>query len=284
MNISSVVRVGVAAMIAIAVVPCVVIGQDAVKDSRISGRIVDRRGVPVRNRPVVLRHLPSTDTNVITSTDGDGTFNFTAVAAASYEMTFEMPGFKRMVVPVTVTGDNHVNIGTVVLEVVPIGDGIEVTPYTAPVSQSLNPSAQGSSEGRQFRGRYANIDYGFSVEIPAQVVGEGTAAPAPNHGFAIRFDQKSVLWLDASYDVTEPPHRFGRINSRLGNLKAERRSWSETAHGVNLFHEAIVARGVDRQTPIIYTIQVDTTTAHRPEALRVFEALISSFHTIPIRP
>ena len=200
----------VAAVIAVAMFSGVVLGQEkqvqtTVNVGSISGRIVDRRGVPVRNRPVLLKAAKPPDTAVITSTNQDGGFTFPRVIPASYEIIPEVQGFKRLVVAVTVTGGSNVNVGNVVLEVAPIGDGFgEVTPYTAPVSQSSNAASEDDASGRQFRGRYANIDYGFSVEIPAQVVGEGTAAPAPNHGFAIEFDKKSVVWVDATYDVTGP--------------------------------------------------------------------------------
>ena len=280
----------VAAMIAAAMFSGVVLGQEkqvqtTVNVGSISGRIVDRRGVPVQNRPVLLKAAKPPDTAVITSTNQDGGFTFPGVIPASYEIIPEVQGFKRLVVAVTVTGGSNVNVGNVLLEVAPIGDGFgEVTPYTAPVSQSSNAASEDDASGCQFRGRYANIDYGFSVEIPAQVVGEGTAAPAPNHGFAISFDEKSVLLVDATYDVTEPPHRFGRSNARLGTLKAERKTWKTTEDGREKFHQEIIARGFDRGSPIIYTIQVDTTAENRDAAYRIFEAIVKSFRTFRVRP
>jgi TonB family protein len=162
---------------------------ETMKAIRVVGRIVDPVGDPVRNQPVLLRTVRSTDPYSNTRTDEDGVFTFVTVAAASYEVILEVPGFKRLTVPVTVTDSNPVNVGTVVLEMAPIGDGMEVTPYTAPVSQSLNASPDADSKGRQFRGRYANIDYGFSVEIPAQVVGEGTAASS-HEGFPGRIPER----------------------------------------------------------------------------------------------
>jgi hypothetical protein len=134
------------------------------------------------------------------------------------------------------------------------------------------------------RGRYINADYGFSVEIAAGFVGQGSLAPNPNHGFRIQLDNESAIWVDASYDMDaardDAPHAFGTINARLGKLEAERKSWSDTVDGVERFHDEIVAS--DRG--ILYTIQADTTVKRRPDALRVFETLINSFATIPIRP
>jgi hypothetical protein len=136
----------------------------------------------------------------------------------------------------------------------------------------------------QVRGRYANVDYGFRVDVPAGLVGEGSTPPAPNHGFAIEFGEKSVLCVDASYEMPDSPHVFHRFNARLGKLQAERRSWSDSEGGIKLLHESIVARGFDRHTPIIYTIQLDTTAEHQSDGLRVLEALTASSRTIPVRP
>ena len=66
-------------MIAAAMFPGAVIGQKkpnqpTVSVGSISGRIVDRRGVPVQNRPVLLKAATSPDTAVITSTDRDGVY------------------------------------------------------------------------------------------------------------------------------------------------------------------------------------------------------------------
>ena len=78
-------------------------------------------------------------------------------------------------------------------------------------------------------------------------------------------------------EMPDSPHAFGSFNARLDNLRAERRSWSDSEGGIKLLHESIVARGFDRRTPIIYTIKLDTTAEHRHDGLRVLEALIASF-------
>ena len=167
----------------------------------------------------------------------------------------------------TISGKG-VDLGSIVLEVLPStwdpASGEEVTLL------------------RTFRGRYTNEDYGFSVVIPDGLVGESASAPAPNHGFGITWNSESTLWVDASYEVV--PYDFRRFNARLGKLKAVHGARSETKNGVEVFHESIVARGFDRKSPIIYTIQLDTTAEHRVEGLRAFDVLMRSFRTIPIRP
>jgi hypothetical protein len=135
-----------------------------------------------------------------------------------------------------------------------------------------------------FHGRYVNIDYRFSVEIPDGLIGKGAPIHAPNHGFTITLHPKSVVWVDATYEMPDSPHTFGRLNTRLGTLKAEQKSWKTTGQGSESLHRAIVARGFDRGTPIIYTIQLETTLAYREEAFRVFESVLNSFRIIPVRP
>jgi hypothetical protein len=140
-------------------------------------------------------------------------------------------------------------------------------------------------EARQrFRGRYVNVDYGFSVEIPDGIIGEGAAIHAPNHGFKINLRSKSAVWVNAEYEMPDSPHTFGSFNSRLGTLKAERTSWKKTGEGSEFVCRAIVARGFDRGTPIIYTIKVKTTPPYRDDAFRVFQALQNGFRIIPIHP
>jgi hypothetical protein len=135
-----------------------------------------------------------------------------------------------------------------------------------------------------FRGYYNNVDYGFSVEIPAGFIGEGSALHAPNHKFAITLHPKSVVWADASCEMPGSAHTFGRLNARLGTLKAERKPWATTENDHEERHEAVVARGLDRKTPIIYTIEIDAAPDSWSEAIPLFEALTGSFRTFPVRP
>jgi hypothetical protein len=115
-----------------------------------------------------------------------------------------------------------------------------------------------------YRGRYTNVDYGFSVDIPRGLVrglvGEGNPIQAPNHGFKISLHPNSVVWVDSSYDAAFPPQRFRQFNARLGTLKAVRRSWKTTEQGIETLHESIIAPWSDRGTPVIYKVVVDSTT------------------------
>jgi len=167
---------------------------------------------------------------------------------------------------------------------------VVLMPITSPpdahqTDSQRRPGKDASDEPVKYHGRYTNIDYGFSVEIPTGLTGEGNVPDAPNHGFTIQLREKSVVRVDASYEnAPDSPYPFGRFNALLGPLKAERKSWREDKGGVKWLHYSIAARAFDRGTPIIYTIQLDTTSEHQDEAVSVFEALVSSFRKVRVRP
>src|SRR6266536_6692717 len=83
---------------------------------------------------------------------------------------------------------------------------------------AMGANSNGLEARQKFRGRYVNIDYGFSVQIPDGLTGEGAPIHAPNHGFTITLHPKSAVWVDASYEMPDSPQRFGRPNARLGTL------------------------------------------------------------------
>lgn len=259
-------RNSVAAVIFIA---AVAFGQDnpTAATSSISGRILDSSGAVIPNPSVKLTVFGASDTFAETKGDQEGLFRFWTLPPNKYTVRIEVPGFRAFAKTVETISGKDVDLGSIVLEVLPSNwDPAEL------------PEVEVSPQ-RIFRGRYRNVDYGFSVVIPDGLAGENDPAP---HGFGITFGYGSTLWVDASYEAV--PYEFGRFNARLGKLKAERKSWSETKNGVEVFHEGIVARGFDRRSPIIFTIQLDTTAEHRAEASRVFESIVKSFRTFPVRP
>jgi hypothetical protein len=195
----------------------------------------------------------------------DGTFRFSTALTEGDQLIIEFQGFRQRRLPIHLPASGAgLDVGDVLLEVPP-----------EPPMQVFFPDP--------IRGRYANVDYGFAANVPPGRVGEVSVAPNPNHGFAVRLGGKSVVWVDASYDMPDSPHKFARLNAKLGNLSAERTTWRDTNEGTELFHESIAARGFDRRTPIIFTIQLDTTEEHRAEGLKVFTDIVNSFRTFPVR-
>ena len=259
---------GVAAVIFIAAAFDVAFGQaNQTATSSISGRILDVTGTVVPNPSVKLTVFGASDLFTETKGAEEGLFRFGTLPPNKYTVRIEVPGFRAFTKTVETISGKDVDLGSIVLEVLPSTwepaelPEVEVAPL------------------RTFGGRYTNVDYGFSVVIPDGLVGENDPAP---HGFGITWSSGSTLWVDASYEAV--PYELGRFNARLGKLKGERKSWSETKDGVEVFHESIAARGFDRRSPIIYTIRVDTTPDHRVEAVEAFQAIVKSFRSIRIRP
>lgn len=233
--------------------------------SAVTGRVSDVAGGSIANGIVTLRNVSYPRQMVSVKTDGSGLFTLTGVPPGRYELSIDASGFPRKTVPVEASAEGGtVELGTSVLKIV-----------TESPMENISESPVLVTAPRTFRGRYVNEDYGFSVRIPKGMIGSNAPAPAPNHGFGIDLGKGSSVWVDASYEIN--PHQFGRMNARLGDLKAERKVFRQ-------FHQSVVARGYDRGSPIIYTIQCNTTAEHQAEALRVFNQLVKSFRRVPIHP
>jgi carboxypeptidase family protein len=105
---------------------------EPVKDVRISGRVSDATGAPVRDVFVVLRLVGSDDTSATTKTNETGDYTFRVVPHRSYELRFACAGFKRETKVVTANKDT--DVGTLALSVsvhggllvVPVGPRVEV--------------------------------------------------------------------------------------------------------------------------------------------------------------
>jgi len=233
--------------------------------SAVTGRVSDVAGGSIANGIVTLRNVSYPRQMVSVKTDGSGLFTLTGVPPGRYELSIDASGFPRKTVPVEASAEGGtVELGTSVLKIV-----------TESPMENISESPVVVTAPRTFRGRYVNEDYGFSVRIPKGMIGSNAPAPAPNHGFGIDLGKGSSVWVDASYEIN--PHQFGRMNARLGDLKAERKVFRQ-------FHQSVVARGYDRGSPIIYTIRCNTTAEHQAEALRVFNQLVKSFRRVPIHP
>ena len=253
---------------------------------RVNGKVADPTGYPIPQAEVTIKsHGLRTATHKST-TNPNGIFTFDIGLAHQCELEFRKPGFKILHKSYEVAG-NQLELGTIVLEIsdpdpdLPVPpDFAPLEPLPSPINTVLSPIAGGS----RIRGRYVNVEYGFRVDVPAGLTGEGSIPPAPTHGFTILFAENSVAWIDASYEMPDSRHVFRRFNARLGRLKAEQRYWNDPQSDHRLRHESIVARRLDGHTPIIYTIWLDAPTGHWASGIRLFEALKRSFQTIPVFP
>jgi hypothetical protein len=56
-----------------------------------------------------------------------------------------------------------------------------------------------------FQGSYRNSEYGYSIEIPAELKGSADPPPAPQHGVRIPLTDsgQSFLWVDGSFNSND---------------------------------------------------------------------------------
>lgn len=181
-------------------------------------------------------------------------------------------------------------------------------PARAEVSIGDTRTDGGEEKEAVFRGTYVNYVYGYSVEIPAGMVGIGATPPAPQHGFGIDLDRprsiawmsvpglaKSYLYVDGSYDSLEwgrpeaaaAAHLrylrgektdlrvLSRTTTSLGGLRAVRVVAGYEEGGVEMVSDEVVAVG--GEAGAVYTLSLSTPQltyeTHRP----VLEALIKGW-------
>jgi len=150
---------------------------------------------------------------------------------------------------------------------------------------------------------YANENYLFSVDLPSDVQIETAAPPNPNHGFAIRFDPQTSLWVDGSYTddaslkdavtsqsaVLEPGCRQLRnVPAVLGHLRAAKLSFHCDGSSANERpHMLTIVLGLRSHAPergrIVYQVGMRSPLdgeAHR-RAEEVFGVIVRGFALLP---
>jgi hypothetical protein len=186
-------------------------------------------------------------------------------------------------------------------------------PARAEVSIGDTPAADAEAEDAVFgTGRYRNYVYGYSVEIPAGMVGLGSAPPAPQHGFGIDLDNprstawirgpefpKSYVYVDGSDDspgyarlddavnahlsLLREKGRDVRVRVReerlLGGLPAVRVVAHFEQEGVEMVSDKMVAfrREEGGQTSAVYTLGLSTPRSKYERDRPVLEALLKSW-------
>ena len=190
-------------------------------------------------------------------------------------------------------------------------------PDLAEVSMSDTPADKAEDEEAIFEGRYVNYGYGYSVEIPAGMVGVGSTPPAPQHGFGIDLDHpRSTAWDSApdfpqsyiyvdgsgnSLDWMQLEEAIGsnlsflreggtnvRLNSkrpaRIGGLRALRVVALYEKDGVEMVSDAVFAFREDGEDApsFVYTLSLKTPLSKYERDKPVLEALMESWRLQPI--
>src|ERR1043166_9663671 len=111
----------------------IVPGRLFAQGARISGLVQDQSGATIPNATVTLRKGTETKTTV---TNSDGSFSFNQVAAGTYDVEADQPGFKPGTVRVAVGNRNprpiefKLQIATLQQELTVGGDDVEVSTQT----------------------------------------------------------------------------------------------------------------------------------------------------------
>ena len=187
----------------------------------------------------------------------------------------------------------------------------------AEVSIRDTAADEAEDEDRVFEGLYENYVYGYSVEIPAGMVGAGSTPPAPGHGFGIDLDNpastewrgapdfpKSYLYVDGSYnspgweqlvDAASSKLSFLREKgenvrvqvreaTRLGGMHAVRVMAHYEQDGVEMVGDEVVAFRVEDggTVSVVYTVSLSTPLAKYERDRPVLEALQKSWCLQPV--
>ncbi|HEX8719613.1 MAG TPA: hypothetical protein VF736_03135 [Pyrinomonadaceae bacterium] len=194
-----------------------------------------------------------------------------------------------------------------------------VLPSTRAVVTVRDTDAGRRDEARPaYVGRYDNYVYGFSVDLPAGMLGVGSAPPAPNHGFGIDLDApgsaewarrpgfpESYLYADGSYNSLEWRRLDEAVESRLSflreegaNVRVQSRAWTRLGGlralrvvaryergGEPMVSDGIVAfdGGGGDAPSIVYTLDLTTPLSEYGRDRPALEALSKGWRLQPAR-
>jgi hypothetical protein len=191
-------------------------------------------------------------------------------------------------------------------------------PARAEVVMRNTAAAEDEEKSAVFdKGEYENYAYGYSVRIPAGMVGLGPPPPAPQHGFGIDLDHprstgwvrgsefpESYVYVDGSYNSMEyggldaavnshlsflrEKGRDGRVQSRektrLGGLPAARVVARYVEGGVEMVSDEVVAFRVedDGELSVFYTLGLSTPGSKYERDRPVLEELMRGWRLQPV--
>jgi len=192
-----------------------------------------------------------------------------------------------------------------------------VAPARAEVSVRDTFEDAPPDSARRVACKYDNLVYGFSVLLPAGMVGAGSTPPAPDHGFGIDLDNprstawngspdfpKSYLYVDGSYNSSEWRRLDEAVNSHLRflrekgrNVRLQRRvetllaglpALRVVAHyeedGVEMVSDEVVAfkREGGGEAGVVYTLAMSTPLSKYERDRPVLEAVWKGWYLQPL--
>jgi hypothetical protein len=190
---------------------------------------------------------------------------------------------------------------------------VAVAPARAEVSVRDTSENEPPDAARRFEHSYDNDTYGFSIRLPAGVVGAGSTPPAPDHGFGIDLDHpgstawngrpdfpKSYLYVDGSYNSLEWERLDEAADSHLSFLREKGRNVRVRSRkdtllddvpalrivalyeedGVEMVSDAVFAFRLDEdgEVSVVYTLALSTPLSKYERDRPVFEAVWEGCH------
>lgn len=148
--------------------------------------------------------------------------------------------------------------------------------------------------------RYTNVDYAFTVQIPAAAVAETEEPPSPNHGFGVTLPDRPAVsgWVAAHYDATllesleavlgdamtgalqrSEEVCFRRFAAQLDTLPAVGLVAAEEGGAVTV--KVLALRELPGEVGIIYTVAARATDGDEAAARQLVDQLVGSFALLP---
>jgi hypothetical protein len=118
---------------------------------RITGRVVDPLKQPLKGITVTAADAASKNPTIVVHTDDAGGFVFSLESAAVYELRFETPGFRRHARTVAVANNADVDLGSIVMEVAPIEEPINIPTVASELPTSLTSAGRSGVPGESAR-------------------------------------------------------------------------------------------------------------------------------------
>jgi hypothetical protein len=166
----------------------------------------------------------------------------------------------------------------------------------------------GESGEIQYKGRYSNPNYGFSVSIPGQLEGTSPSPPLPQHGIRVMLSATQAeahVWVSGSYNSAEYPSLQEAANATLsylkkdsadlqvveqrptvlGGLKSVRlivKYISKTSGDLLIWDELIALRRRKEETGIVYEMGLITTESRYSIDKKTFDDMIKSWRLHPL--
>ena len=160
----------------------------------------------------------------------------------------------------------------------------------------------GNAEQTAYQGRYLNEVYGYSIEIPKGLRGEGVSPPAPNHGVTIILSEQpeARIWTDGSFNslfwssldeavadriegnrnVVSQVEVIKRSNTRLHDLNAVHLTLRHKDRGASEFvvEDVVLAlRDTKDEVGIVYSISLTTVESRYNRDKEVFDEIVRSW-------